>query len=105
VSEQGNKKISQLDRSNYRDLLEKLIIPAIISSQFTDHPMGTCNGVAKDFTLTRDAYDGSLKVFLNGIRLREGLTNDYTIQGRVIRFNTAPITGDILLAEYMPMDM
>jgi len=105
VPQQENNKVTGLDRATYRDLLEKIIIPTLISANFTDHPIGNTNGANKNFTLTRDAYDGTLKVFLNGIRLREGLGNDYTVNGRVIMFGTPPISGDIILAEYIPMDI
>jgi hypothetical protein len=50
------------------------------------------------FTLATDPITGSVQLYQNGIRLK--VTDDYTITGDTITFNTAPITGDILLADY-----
>jgi hypothetical protein len=38
---------------------------------------------------------------LNGIRLKSGSGNDYTISTNTITMTTAPISGDVLIADYL----
>ena len=64
-------------------------------------PTGTPNGVLTTFTLGHAPSPiGSLKVFINGQRMR--ITEDYTYASstRIITFLTAPPTGSIILCDY-----
>jgi len=61
-------------------------------------PSGTVNGSNKAFTVSKTPYTGSLKVFVNGQRMR--VTEDYTLSGKTITFVTAPPTSSILLVDY-----
>ena len=63
-------------------------------------PSGTPNGVLTTFTLAKIPIDGSLKLFVNGARMR--VTEDYTLSSQTITFITAPPTGSILIADYRP---
>jgi len=62
-------------------------------------PVGTINGVNKDFRLPKDPKKDGERVYLNGVRMRSGSANDYTLAGRVISFNDAPLTGDIIICD------
>lgn len=64
-------------------------------------PSGSINGSNVTFTLANIPTSGTLALYLNGIRLRSGGTNDYTISNNIITMTTAPISGDSLLADYM----
>jgi len=70
-------------------------------SSFVDSeiPAGTIDGSNKVFTLANTPISGSVKVFVNGVRLKSG-GEDYTISGKTITFGTAPPTGSILLSDY-----
>lgn len=61
-------------------------------------PSGTINGSNKIFTVANIPIAGSLKVFVNGSRMR--ITEDYTFSGTTITFITAPPTGSIILVDY-----
>lgn len=63
-------------------------------------PSGTINGSNTTFTLANTPTTGTVRLYLNGIRLRSGSGNDYTISTATITMATAPATGDILLADY-----
>ena len=64
-------------------------------------PTGTINDINRVFTLAdRPTPSGSLKLFLNGVRQREGSGNDFTLSGLTITFTNAPGTGSILLCDY-----
>jgi hypothetical protein len=102
VSQQGNK-ITQLDRSTYRELLEKFIIPTITGAVYEEALVGTPNGNNIVFTISRDAFEGTIRIYQNGIRLVED--KDYIVQGKTIRFTIAPTTNAILVADYFPMDV
>ena len=64
-------------------------------------PSGSINGSNTSFTLANTPTAGTLKLYLNGIRLKSGAGNDYTISTNTITMTTAPISGDVLLADYM----
>lgn len=66
-------------------------------------PTGTPNGVLTSFTLTNTPYSGSEMVFVNGILMNVGATNDYTMTTNQVIFNTGaiPQTGDVILVTYL----
>lgn len=61
-------------------------------------PSGSINDVNTVFTLANTPVTGSVKVFLNGLRMKP--TVDYNISGTTITFVTAPATSDTLIADY-----
>lgn len=67
---------------------------------------GAINGTNAVFTLDNTPISGTVRVYMNGLRMCtgscSGVTADYTISGAVITFNTAsiPQSGDILLFDY-----
>lgn len=71
--------------------------------QFSDGetPSGTINGTNATFTVAfAPSPASSIQLYLNGLRMDQGL--DYTISGSTITFASAslPQTGDVLLANY-----
>lgn len=65
----------------------------------SETPTGTVNGSNTDFTLANTPISGSLKVYVNGQRMKAG-GEDYTLSGKTITFVTAPPTGSIILVDY-----
>jgi hypothetical protein len=76
--------------------------PGLLASNFVDDetPSGTPNGVLVTFTLANTPIAGSVKLYIEGIRLTVGAGNDYTISGANITMLTAPLTGEKLRADY-----
>lgn len=64
-------------------------------------PSGSINGSNTSFTLANTPTAGTLKLYLNGVRLKSGAGNDYTLSTATITMTTAPISGDVLIADYM----
>lgn len=64
-------------------------------------PSGALNGSNVTYTLAFTPVSGKLKLFLNGIRLRSGAGNDYTISTATISVTTAPLSTDVLTADYI----
>jgi len=61
-------------------------------------PTGLVNGINKDFVLPHaPSPASSLKVYKSGARQR--ITEDYTLSGLIITFNTAPQAGEIILCD------
>ena len=61
-------------------------------------PSGTINGTNTVFTLSVAPLSGQpVLVFLGGVLQNPGVSNDYTISGSTITFNTAPSTGPVLV--------
>jgi hypothetical protein len=71
-------------------------------SNFVDDetPAGTVNGSNTTFTLANTPVAGSVKLYCQGVRLNAGAGNDYTISGATITMLSAPLTGEILKADY-----
>lgn len=63
-------------------------------------PSGDLDGVDTTYTLANTPIAGSVALWLNGMRLYVGAGNDYTISGSTITFADAPVSGDIILADY-----
>jgi hypothetical protein len=64
-------------------------------------PSGTIDGVNTTFTLAHaPSPAASLILVMNGITLREGGGNDYTLSTSTITMASAPETGTILICWY-----
>lgn len=74
----------------------------LLNANFVDDetPSGSINGSNVTFTLADTPVAGSVKLYLNGLRQKVGAGNDYTISGTTITYLTAPLTGDVLTADY-----
>ena len=72
------------------------------TANFVDEetPSGTVNGSNATFTLANTPIAGSVKLYKNGVRMHVGAGNDYTISTATITMATAPLTGDVLIADY-----
>lgn len=66
-----------------------------------EQPSGTVNGTNKIFTLAFTPDPDSVKVYLNGQRLKVGSTNDYEVSGSTITFVLAPQAGDVIQVDYL----
>lgn len=99
-----SRKISDL--KTYRDIIEKLVIPKLTAGMFTDQPIEPPNGSRTSFTTTRDFYSNTVAVYLNGVRQHIGDSGELLTSGnRTLVFKVAPIAGDKLLVDYVPMDI
>lgn len=63
-------------------------------------PAGAINGTNTAFILAYAPAAGSVRLFLNGLRLRPGSGNSYTVSGTTVTLTAAPQPGDELLADY-----
>ena len=63
-------------------------------------PYGLMNMANPNFVLSHVPKDGNVMVFLNGVLMNKGATNDFTLTGAVIVFNFNPMSDDILLVNY-----
>ena len=61
----------------------------------------TANGVRTQFTVPEDFVAGTLMVFNQGILMRSGEDNDYTLAGRVVTFEEAPANEANILFSYI----
>jgi hypothetical protein len=68
---------------------------------FNEAPTGSINGSNTTFTLANTPTSSTISLYQNGIRLKPGAGNDYTVSGATITMITAPMTGDYLSADYM----
>lgn len=64
----------------------------------SETPTGDVDGVNTDFVLAHTPAAGSLKIYLNGMRM--SLTEDYTLITATITFLTAPGSGSIITCDY-----
>lgn len=84
---------------------EELVAQAITDGTYfrwNETPSGSINSVNKAFTLAANPNPtGSLELRLNGLILRSGSANDFTLSGGTITMVLAPQTGDTLTASYV----
>lgn len=67
-------------------------------------PVGDKNGINKVFTTQYSYKPNTVKLFLNGIRVQDGVGNDYTENGgNEIEFSIAPISGDVIIVDYVKL--
>lgn len=64
----------------------------------SETPTGDIDGANTDFVLAHTPAAGSLKVYLNGMRM--SLAEDYTLATATITFLTAPGSGSIITCDY-----
>lgn len=64
----------------------------------SETPTGDVDGANTDFVLAHTPTAGSLKVYLNGMRM--SLTEDYTLATATITFLIAPGSGSIITCDY-----
>jgi hypothetical protein len=62
-------------------------------------PTGLVNGTNLVYTISQTPLNGSVEVFLNG--LRQTVTNDYTISGVTITMILAPVSPDTIITNYV----
>lgn len=74
---------------------------AVSNFVFEETPSGSINGSNVTFTVANTPTAGTFRLFLNGVRQKSGAGNDYTISTNTITMTTAPISGDVLIADYM----
>jgi hypothetical protein len=68
---------------------------------FEETPSGDIDGVNATFQTSSEFEDGTLIVYLNGLRQRSGLSNDYQIiNQQSFSFFSAPLPGDFVLVDY-----
>lgn len=61
------------------------------------------NGTVTDFTMPSNYVPGTVRVLLNGDRLKRGAAVDFTeVAPNLVRFVAAPIASDILIFDYSP---
>ena len=68
---------------------------------YSENPLGNIDNYNKDFSLLNEPEEGSVKVFLNGLRQCQGLGNDFVINNSTLTFNFALQEGDYLLVDYI----
>ena len=64
-------------------------------------PSGSINGSNTSFTIANTPTAGTVKLYLNGVRQKSGAGNDYTITTITITMTTAPVSGDVMIVDYM----
>lgn len=99
-----HKGINVVDPTNPQEIATKHYVDtagSLTSANFifNETPSGTVNGSNAAFTLANTPTVGTVRVYLNGVR--QTLTSDYTISTSTITFVSAPLTGDVIIADYM----
>jgi len=70
---------------------------------FNETPTGALNGSNKTFSLAAAPINGTdLMLYLNGLYMASGSALDYTLTGTIVNFAEAPLSGDVIRANYRP---
>ncbi len=79
----------------------QIIKPAVFRHVENETPSGNIDGINTLFTIEHASIEGSLQIYLNGLRLRPGVGFDYTMpnnQSFIMEY--APLPGDELWVDY-----
>jgi hypothetical protein len=80
----------------------QFIRPLTLKHVENEEPVGDIDSVNVNFTTRYRFESASLKVYLNGLRLSSGLSNDYVVNtSNSFSLNYAPTTGDVLIVDYL----
>lgn len=98
----------RLDRNAKTDVRQRRAIAKLVALNGTtgdvagEVPTGAIDGTNADFTLQFIPAAGSLKVYRNGLKMREGASNDYTLTANVITFtaDAKPQPGSVVEVDY-----
>jgi hypothetical protein len=82
--------------------IEEVQTPTVTNRIIREIPTGVCNGLNVVFVLGNKALYKTEEVFLSGCLLRQGATNDYTIDYafKTIVMNYAPEPNDVMEVNY-----
>jgi hypothetical protein len=101
--------MGRLDRNPKTDVRQRRALQRLVANNGTtsnaiagEVPTGTIDGVNADFELNYSPVPASLKVYRNGLKLREGAANDYTLSGSTITFTAGalPLVGSVIEVDY-----
>jgi hypothetical protein len=100
--------VSGIDRNAGTDVRQRRALQKLVAQGGTDAsvagevPTGAIDGTNADFTLAFVPAAGSLKVYRNGLKMREGGANDYTLSGNVVTFtaDAKPLAGSVVEVDY-----
>ncbi len=67
------------------------------SEIYGETPGGAANGTNTTFTTSNTPLAGTLRLYLNGVRL---LNSQWTLAGTSVTLTTAPQPGDVLAVDY-----
>lgn len=74
--------------------------PGAVTGNYVTNEIITPDGISSTFTSNHQIKTGTLSVYLNGIRLKEGLTEDFTITSTQITFTIVPDAADKIIIDY-----
>lgn len=74
----------------------------IIEEVFEEELNGVIDGSNSIFTTNHNFKPDTLKLYLNGLRQRKGINNDFIItSNNEIVLNEPPLPGDSIIADYI----
>ena len=81
----------------------KFTVPAVTKNNYkvAQAATETADGSRTQFTVPENFVAGTLMVFNQGILMRVGADNDFTLSGRVVTFEEAPANGANVLFSYI----
>lgn len=74
-------------------------IPRSIDT-YNESPSGDIDNINNVFLTFSDFHERSTRLFLNGMRMKLGLDNDYVEMDSGIIFNLPPMIGDSIIIDY-----
>jgi hypothetical protein len=100
--------MANLDRNANNDVRQRRAIQKLVAQGGTsaavngETPTGAIDGTNATFTLNYPPAAGTLKVYRNGLKLREGGANDYTVSGVTLTFtaDAKPLVGSVIEVDY-----
>lgn len=95
--------LSWNDGSSQFEWVEVDVTDAVLEADVVvgEVPTGDIDTLNTTYTVANTPVTGTVAVYLNGLRQKEGVSDDYTISGTTITFDKAPRTNSILQVDYI----
>ena len=78
------------------------IFPVAFRHIENEELIGVINGANVMFQTNNNFISGHVHIYLNGLKLRPGVGNDYVeLSENTIQMNYAPMSGDVIIADYL----
>ena len=99
----GDALEQNANAQNVKDLngaVNALEAVTTLNIQPSEFPTGTIDGLSTHFILSHTPNGLLFILSLNGLLQHAGSSNDFTLTGATITFNSAPTVGDSIIATY-----
>jgi len=89
------------DTDVFAVVTECLAFTAFHEHAFHEIPTGLINGINMEFIFSTQFWEGSIRIYMNGLELKKDTDYQEDILNKKITFTAAPLSGDLIWGSYV----